>query len=234
MYTTVRPLPSASSATCLPSVAGRLSAGMARPGRWLAAPSSTGTGRPSGSRSRSGASMAFSLPASPAMMPPRPASPRWSRLGQTALGHGRRLRPRSVPGWTRDGHHDQGRDRRRHRGHRQDRARDRPGRGVVGLGSRLRQAPARARPPGGRRVPRGGGRVRRHPPDRRRPRGHHHALRPVRRPGLPRARPRPGHAGGAVARRHPADDVQQPACPCAAAVRAVRPRRLVAAAVPER
>src|SRR5438034_4155134 len=59
---TVRPLPSASSATSLPSVAGRLRAGIARPGTWLAAPSSTGTGRPPGSRIRSGACMAFSLP----------------------------------------------------------------------------------------------------------------------------------------------------------------------------
>src|SRR4249920_3076356 len=75
MYTTVRPLPSASSATWLPSVAGRLSAGMARPGRWLAAPSSAGTGRPAGSRSRSGPSMAVSSPASPGDDAPRPASP---------------------------------------------------------------------------------------------------------------------------------------------------------------
>src|SRR5215475_599619 len=58
---TVRPRPRPSSATCLPSVAARLSAGMARRGSRLAAPSSAGTGRPSGSRSRSGASMAFSL-----------------------------------------------------------------------------------------------------------------------------------------------------------------------------
>src|SRR5215471_3666698 len=93
MYTTVRPPPSASSATCLPSVAGRLSAGMARPGRWLAAPSSTGTGRPSGSLSRSGASMAFSLRASPrsgtsdSLTPAEP--PGQTALATTAAHRGR-------------------------------------------------------------------------------------------------------------------------------------------------